>query len=857
MKKILGLILLIISINLFGQTPPGYQTRIVRERIQGSSMTDSTQHVPRYCGTPSGVRGGGSTQDGAIAIDTCNNLLYIYSGGTWRTVSGSDTTYTFKNTLYNEGVVVYYDNFSRSYLGSNYYSTLPATTATIDANGLNLSGGADNLLNYVQRNFNTSAANFELTLTYINNAISTTDSGVWIGVKSNNTNCCQHDIMVGVYQATGHPNLGKSFIFGRGYTYTHVGSDAISSISVGDTIQVTMKRSDLTYIVNSRNITTGETSTDTVVTTIGTTPTNFYPNNNSKPTIYFRSGDITIIGEEYRLLDTWNAAYAFVGNSITQGEAASAYNLTYPNRTFESDSGISVITLAGGGDITQSIIDELPEIYKLKPRYVVLMIGGNDLLFAISTSTWQNNLVKIRDSLTAHGIEVIHAAETPRQGVNLTPLRDFIDTTVRFGSDLKILSTFDSLLLPTTTQMKPVYEAVDGIHLTDSGHHYVAIKIREAITPHPRTPIPIIPLQSLYADGYELPNAVLTNHGWDTTLFNRVISSGGGSGTPAGNFGNVQLNRSGSFATPASDSLGYTTSAGLNVKNQIQATGGLITNETLNSGYSTLIHEDLLTISTLPNASLRIGNPSTTPGSFSSFGIAPAYSGATSPTVFYISNFPNYTSGSRQFMIYQSASGDDIIMSTSNGFGGQNKKNYHFNTTLYNGSTNASLSLLSSGNVGVNQVAPDSTFQVNGGLKFVTGRQGAGKVLTSDANGGADWATPKGLTQSKAVTIESPSSSEAVDMWQTPVAITVSSLKAILRGSSPSVTYNIKFGTDITSPTSVFTSDITCTSITTGCSNSSGFNDATIPAGSFIWVVTTASSGTITSISLTINYTED
>ena len=113
------------------------------------------------------------------------------------------------------------------------------------------------------------------------------------------------------------------------------------------------------------------------------------------------------------------------------------------------------------------------------------------------------------------------------------------------------------------------------------------------------------------------------------------------------------------------------------------------------------------------------------------------------------------------------------------------------------------------------------------------------------------------LTKSKGAFLESPGSSEAMDVWQTPVAITISSLKAILRGSSPSVTYNIKFGTDITSATDVFTAAITCTSITTGCSNSSGFNDATIPAGSFIWIVTTASSGTINSISWTINYTED
>jgi hypothetical protein len=56
--------------------------------------------------------------------------------------------------------------------------------------------------------------------------------------------------------------------------------------------------------------------------------------------------------------------------------------------------------------------------------------------------------------------------------------------------------------------------------------------------------------------------------------------------------------------------------------------------------------------------------------------------------------------------------------------------------------SNSSAKSLFAGSVGIGGTDPDSVLHVVGGLKFVTGRQGAGKVMTSDASGGADWQTP-------------------------------------------------------------------------------------------------------------------
>lgn len=152
-------------------------------------------------------------------------------------------------------------------------------------------------------------------------------------------------------------------------------------------------------------------------------------------------------------------------------------------------------------------------------------------------------------------------------------------------------------------------------------------------------------------------------------------------------------------------------------------------------------------------------------------------------------------------------------------------------------------------------------------IKHLPGKSslGAGDSLTVvDNTNGQLWkiaATDLGIagaSLSKSTTLEFASAAENTTMWKTPVDITVSSVYAVNVGSaSPSVTFNIAFGSDRTSGTNVFSSGQTSTSTTTGHTFNSGFNDATIPAGSWIWITTSAQSGTVTEIMIQVNYTED
>lgn len=125
---------------------------------------------------------------------------------------------------------------------------------------------------------------------------------------------------------------------------------------------------------------------------------------------------------------------------------------------------------------------------------------------------------------------------------------------------------------------------------------------------------------------------------------------------------------------------------------------------------------------------------------------------------------------------------------------------------------------------------------------------------TSNTNTGDQTLTES----SKSITIESPTSSEDISMFFTSEAMTISKMACVLTGSStPSVTWTVRHSTDRSAVgNEVVTSGTTTTSTTTG-SIVTSFNDATVPANSFVWIETSASSGVVDTINLTIIYDAD
>jgi hypothetical protein len=112
---------------------------------------------------------------------------------------------------------------------------------------------------------------------------------------------------------------------------------------------------------------------------------------------------------------------------------------------------------------------------------------------------------------------------------------------------------------------------------------------------------------------------------------------------------------------------------------------------------------------------------------------------------------------------------------------------------------------------------------------------------------------------SKSVTIPDPVTGEDVTLFYTPVAITITQIAAVIRGTTPSVLWFIKHATMTTGRDSAGAAVITAGTTTTdeGGVSITTFDDDTIPADSFLWVETTTVSGTNDELALTVVYTED
>lgn len=103
----------------------------------------------------------------------------------------------------------------------------------------------------------------------------------------------------------------------------------------------------------------------------------------------------------------------------------------------------------------------------------------------------------------------------------------------------------------------------------------------------------------------------------------------------------------------------------------------------------------------------------------------------------------------------------------------------------------------------------------------------------------------------KSVTILNPTGSESLTLFYVNAAVTVQQITASVRGTTPSINVDVFYApTPAASGTSLVTGGVTVTdtSITTS------FSNAVIPANSYVRLVTSAKSGTVDELSISLDF---
>lgn len=137
-----------------------------------------------------------------------------------------------------------------------------------------------------------------------------------------------------------------------------------------------------------------------------------------------------------------------------------------------------------------------------------------------------------------------------------------------------------------------------------------------------------------------------------------------------------------------------------------------------------------------------------------------------------------------------------------------------------------------------------ATFQVplvsGTNIKTVNGSSvlGAGNLVVKDP---------------RSITIENPSSSENITFFYTTQELTLTSVRAVVKGSTPSVTYSVKSASDrLDANPTLNVNGVTVTNTTTGANAT--LNAASIEANSWVWITTSATGGTVESLNITLAF---
>jgi hypothetical protein len=358
--------------------------------------------------------------------------------------------------------VVWSDDFNRPSLGSNW--VVQGTANVIITN---------NELQFTQFNTDFSRQVFylpwlissdEWTIRWTQRfgALEATSYGVGVGIKNFQASGGNDRGYNGLLLGTG-PDLGKMQIsrFDGGAQQPAAAANAIS-IAPGNIIDCSLTRSGWTMTATASNRANAQVSTSFLTYS---EVSNLIAPTISRVCFYPLGGTVYIDNLSFAINHRKSARFIVVGASASDGYNASTAARRYVS-VVQSNFFETVCNESSSYNTTTNAISILPEILAHRPTTAILMIGGNDLAFGYPAIQWQTQYSNLVMQLQMNGVTVKHTFQTPRNGVDLRPLKDWIIARYPAGDIIDTWTPF----VTNAFSLKPIYDSGDGVHPNDLGH---------------------------------------------------------------------------------------------------------------------------------------------------------------------------------------------------------------------------------------------------------------------------------------------------------------------------------------------------------------------------------------------------
>ncbi len=307
--------------------------------------------------------------------------------------------------------VVANDNF----IQSNWITKGSGTTWTYNPNSINSVGTAGAFTSIIRYNaWFSMTESFRLTAIHTMNVKDANQVFLMPGIEAKSEFSSGFGIYAGVWSNIA--NSGTCYLYVIAGALVAQSANGALTLSAGNQIRtiITVSNNGQTITATFQNYTT----LGNIVTLTYTNLNNFvYGGTNNLPNIFQPAfanyrGDYTINSWTYEVNDYNNIDLLLIGDSKTEGY----YGGTYPNTIgglWKANNPTKKIQVeAASGNVTQDILNCMPEILLIKPTKSILFIGRNDVSNGVLNATWQANYISIVNQLQSIGCVVYHQVHT-------------------------------------------------------------------------------------------------------------------------------------------------------------------------------------------------------------------------------------------------------------------------------------------------------------------------------------------------------------------------------------------------------------------------------------------------------------